>query len=257
MNNILAKSKSLKTVLPNVKLSSDQLKIIAIIIMAIDHVGYGIVHLYLTTQGMMLDPDSFQRINKIYEIMKGIGRLAFPIFCFCLVEGFYHTHSRVQYIIRMFLFALISEIPFNLALYQKVFAPEHQDVMFSMCIGLVTLCAIDYVRNIKGLSSILMGVLIFSITCASMQVAQILLVDYKWRAILVIVVFYILHDFAPANLIAGAGAMSFEKYAPAAMILLFFYDASRKPSKHLKYFFYLFYPAHLLLIYLIGRSLGL
>ena len=240
-----------------IRFSSDFLKLLAIIMMAIDHAGYGLLYLYLTTTGLSLSPDEFNRLDSLYDVMNGVGRLAFPIFMFFIVEGFFHTGSRLKYALRLFLFGLLSEIPFNLALYQKVLAPEHQNVMFSLCLSLLTIWAIDYIRKVPGLSDILTLILICCLTCASMQLSQILLLDYKWHAILLVVVLYLLHDFAPVNLLAGGAVMSFEKYAPVSFLLLYLYDETIKPNKKLKYFFYIFYPAHLLLIYLIGCLLGL
>ena len=95
------------------------LKMIAITTMLIDHVG------------AVLLPQ--------YPILRIIGRIAFPIFCFLLVEGFMHTHDVIRYMTRIGLFALISEIPFDLLFYGRILDGTHQNVFFTLFIGLVML----------------------------------------------------------------------------------------------------------------------
>ena len=89
------------TAKPYAVLSSSVLKIIAIVTMFIDHIGYAIVYW------------SDQKIP-YYQLCRDIGRIAFPLYCFMLVEGFYHTRSRPRYAGNMLAFAILSEIPFNL-----------------------------------------------------------------------------------------------------------------------------------------------
>ena len=100
-------------------LNSFWLKMIAITTMLIDHVG------------AVLLPQ--------YPILRIIGRIAFPIFCFLLVEGFMHTHDVIRYMTRIGLFALISEIPFDLLFYGRILDGTHQNVFFTLFIGLVML----------------------------------------------------------------------------------------------------------------------
>ena len=99
---------------PSVDLSRYQrmdgtvLKLIACLSMFIDHLGA------VCFSGMMG--------------FRIIGRLAFPIYCFLLVEGAVHTHDMKKYILRMGIFALISEVPFDLAFYHRLVYTEHQNV---------------------------------------------------------------------------------------------------------------------------------
>ena len=93
-------------------ITSDCLKWIAVITMVIDHIGAAI----LEKTYFFLSAD----IQKADFLFRKIGRLSFPIFCFLLVEGFYHTRSRKKYLVNILLFAVISEIPFEAAFFDRL-----------------------------------------------------------------------------------------------------------------------------------------
>ena len=126
-------------------ISGSTLKIIAIITMLIDHIGAGVLGRLLVVRGMneaadlnaWIDANSTLVIT--YQMMRFVGRLAFPIFCFLLVEGFLHTRSAAKYAFRMLLFAVVSEIPFDLALKGAWYYPEKQNVYVTLLIGLLVL----------------------------------------------------------------------------------------------------------------------
>ena len=101
-------------------LNSFTLKIIAIITMIIDHIGY--VFLPVGTA--------------YYDIARAIGRISFPIFCFLIVQGFFHTRSHINYLIRLLIFALLSEIPFDLAFHKTLFYWNSQNVFITLALGL-------------------------------------------------------------------------------------------------------------------------
>ena len=107
------------------------LKILAILAMLLDHIAA--VFLSSTTMP--------------YVLMRGFGRIAFPIFCFLVVEGYYHTRDVKKYMIRLAGFALVSEIPFDICFYQKPFYWQHQNVFFTLALGLITIYAIDEVKK--------------------------------------------------------------------------------------------------------------
>ena len=99
------------------RISQEGLKLIACLTMLIDHIGYAIVYpMYLRAQvtGGLELTENAQLLYTLYLVMKSIGRLSFPIFCFLLVEGVRHTRSRKKYGLRLLFAALLSEIPFNL-----------------------------------------------------------------------------------------------------------------------------------------------
>ena len=114
-------------------ISSAVLKNIAVVTMLIDHIGAVIMTRLLIRNGLyeaMVNQETYTawmgQNSGMYGIcmaMRIIGRLAFPIYCFLLVEGFQKTHNVKKYLGRMFLFALISEVPFDLAFSGKAWYP--------------------------------------------------------------------------------------------------------------------------------------
>ena len=240
-----------------IRFSADSLKLIAIIIMFVDHAAYGLLHLYLQNNAFTIDPNLYTKYNNVYNGMRDFGRIAFPIFAFFLVEGFFHTRNVYKYALRLGIFAVISEIPFDLGLYQQIGYDNHQNVMMTLFIGLVTMIILDYIKKLPGYSDILRAILYICVSIAAMDIGQLTHCDYRWKGIMVIIVLYFAHQYNPFRLIAGSAAICWEKFAPIAFLLLFFYDESKKPSRKLKYVFYLFYPVHLIIIYIIGTCLNL
>ena len=108
-------------------LSGRQLKLIAMVSMLIDHIAVSLV----------------ARSSALYTPMRFVGRLAFPLYCLLLVEGFCHTKDRKRYLLSLLGFALISEIPFNMAVAGKIFDLEAQNVFFTLSIGLASLMMAD------------------------------------------------------------------------------------------------------------------
>lgn len=203
------------------------LKWIAMISMLVDHTG------------AVLFPQYIQ--------LRMIGRLAFPVYCFLLVEGAVHTRDIRRYEMRLLLFALVSEIPFDLAFCSEINF-RHQNVFFTLLLGLVVVE--QYQKNRNKLSS-------FLIFVAVMLLAEFLNTDYGAVGIVFILLFYLLHQytlgkqaaFAAVNfLMYQGGVQAFAGFAAIPMLL---YNGKRGPS--LKYLFYAFYPLHLLAIYFICK----
>ena len=140
-------------------ISGSTLKIIAIVTMLIDHIGASVLGRLLQTHGInelnVADISALTQWmsdNSVlfwsYTIMRMIGRVAFPIFCFLLIQGFLHTHDVKKYAARLFAFALISELPFDLAFKGKIDF-SYQNVFFTLFIGLMTMIPLD--RGAYGL----------------------------------------------------------------------------------------------------------
>ncbi len=121
-------------------LNGFQLKMLAILLMLIDHIG----HVFQTPL----------QLAGVYEYFRIAGRLEFPIFCFLLVEGFVYTHSRGKYALRLGLFCLISEPCFDLAFYKTWYYPDKQNVFFTLLIGFCLMWILELIwsfgRKVSG-----------------------------------------------------------------------------------------------------------
>lgn len=212
-------------------LNSFTLKIIAIICMVIDHVGYIF----------------FPKIL----LFRAIGRIAFPIFCFLIVEGFFHTRSHLNYLIRLTVFAVLSEIPFDLALHQTPVDWQYQNVFFTLALGLIAIFCLEEM-NAKR---------IFWIPLALTWLAAYLSnCDYSIGGVLLICMFYVTREtpwvrFILCALILYVFFNAFELYGLIAIIPITLYNGKRGPST--KMIFYWFYPVHLLLLYGIACYLNI
>ena len=209
------------------------LKYIAMLTMLIDHIGAtGLIFLSVGA-GMS---------TRLYFISRMIGRIAFPIYVFLLVEGFVHTKNIKKYIIRLALFAIISEVPYDLAFYNTVFEIYHQNVMWELLICIIMLCCI---RKYPDFSIIFVGVSCFT--------AWLLRFDYEFIGPLAVACIYLFRDRILYRNVATAIIFAFEPTAFFSLIPINMY--SGKKGKDLKYLFYLFYPVHLLILFFLINML--
>lgn len=299
------------------------LKIIAITVMFIDHFAAIILANYMISGKWATGPFTYQTLYNIYMAMRVIGRLGFPIFCFLLVEGFMHTHNVWKYLRNLAIFALISEIPFNLAFGDALFTFEYQNVFFTLLFGLLGLIGISYAMRreswhivfrilsypayfltglvtvfyvskwlsaydtqtaalLSDVNTYLLGgvvaeiMILFSIRKMSFNekasvgyslysamfaviVAELMHTDYSGSGVLVILAMYyfryskpIFRGFVGCLILTLMQAI--EASAFFILIPLGFYNGKRGIS--LKYFFYAFYPAHILILYFISVLMG-
>ncbi len=249
-------------------INGSTLKLIAIIVMLIDHVGAVIVErMIVQINGGGIWVNGLGNTNVQPELMKlivcdvtlrSIGRLAFPIFCFLLIEGFLHTRNVCKYACRLFVFALISEIPFNLAISGKVFTFAYQNVFFTLLIGLFVMIAYSYIDKIQKSNvwkKILRMVFYLLSFAAGMVLAELLNTDYAATGVFGIMMLYIFRRWKATQMIAGCLSFSWEVTAPLAFLPIFFYNGKR--GLRLKYAFYIFYPLHLSILYLIAYAMGI
>lgn len=234
-------------------LTGSALKWIAILAMLIDHIGAFLIEPYLSQKGIpgglffggLAKSSPYYGIFQINLILRLIGRLAFPIFTFLLVEGFLHTRNIKRYIVQMGIFALISEIPFDLANSSLMMENTYQNVFFTLFIGLLVITIFDKIHkknNIRWL-----------IPIVGMIISEILRTDYSSMGIIIIFIFYYFHDdFKLRNLFNGL-MFSLQITAIFALIPIQLYNGKR--GKQNKFFFYIFYPAHLILLFLIRNYL--
>ena len=147
-------------------LTLSSLKWIALITMLIDHIAATMMPYYNIVQELT-------NINMaiVYAVMRGIGRLSFPIFCFCIVEGFVHTRNVKKYLIRLFIFALITEPIYDLAFLGRALYLDYQNVLWTFFIAMLMLMAVK-----KYSQSILLKVIIILIFAL---IAWLLKTDYS------------------------------------------------------------------------------
>ncbi len=226
-------------------ISGSTLKLIAIITMFIDHAGATVILAITRHPAIIADPARLALWRHIYSISRSVGRLAFPIFCFLLVEGFLHTHDIWKYAQRLFLFALISEIPFDIALKTGWYDPGKQNVYFTLLIGLLVLIGIRWITD-NDSRNLFLAVIPIAI---GMYVALKIDTDYNYKGVFLIAVLYLMRHSRLYQCLGGAAAISWELPAPLAFIPVYLYNGKR--GLKLKYIFYWFYPVHLMLLYVL------
>jgi len=217
--------------------SGSALKLIAVISMLIDHIGYTLCH----TAPFFTAP-LFSVLGKtvtVYYILRRIGRLAFPIYCFLIGEGFAHTRNQTKYLLRLLIFAVISEIPYNLMISGRILCPEHQNVFFTLFLGALS---IYFLENIKR--SLQKAILMLAV----LAVSVVLKADYGAAGMVAILLLYVLRSHPLVQAIAGYPLFSGGIFSFAAFVPINLYNGKRGfiKSPILKYAFYLFYPLHML-----------
>lgn len=237
-------------------ITGSTLKIIAIVSMLIDHIA-AVISLSDSVAVHIL---SNRRLYLIFFSMRLIGRIAFPIFCFLLVEGFLHTHNVKKYAMRLFVFCILSEIPFDLAFQNQLVNWNSQNVFFTLFIGLLVLIGFHSIDTQKEQSQhnkfyvMLYSYPIFFkiiLVVLGITIATFLKTDYAGFGVFLIVLLYLYRFNRKNQMILGAIATAWELTAPISFLLLYFYNGKRGLS--LKYIFYFFYPVHLILLYIIIR----
>ena len=248
------------------------LKLIAIVTMLIDHIGAAVLETYLTKEGagklISLEnmnygdyPAGIVAMVFCDYVLRLIGRIGFPLFCFLLIEGFYHTKSRLKYAIRLAGFALISEVPFDLAFNNAVLEYSHQNVFFTLLLGLLSLWANEWFHEHFGGKNkwyLLFGdLLILSI---AIVLSVLLRNDYTICGVTAIYLMNIYRQRKESyTWEQGAGCvfltiwniMEFTSLLTIPMVKRY----NGQKGLNMKYVFYIFYPAHLTILYLISNYL--
>lgn len=206
-------------------LNSFQLKIIAVITMIIDHIG------------LFFFPE--------YIFFRIIGRISFPIFAFLVVEGFYHTSDILKYMIRLGGLAVLSEIPFDLLTTGRIFDLRHQNVFFTLLIGVILMYC--YEKQYSTFSRVSALFLI-------MLAGDIFRTDYGAWGVLMIFCFFIFRERMAAKFVSVAviNILVFgyiQAFAVLALLPICLYNGEK--GRSYKYFFYLIYPVHLWIIWII------
>ncbi len=216
-------------------LSQEGLKIIACVTMLLDHVGAVFFpgHLWL-------------RI---------VGRMAFPIYCFLLAEGSHYTKNPARYALRLFVGLLLAEFPFDLALYGQI-SFAHQSVMFTLLLGfLMLLC----MKKLPMWGKVLV-IIPFALA------AEWLHTDYGAMGVTTVALFALTRNLEEKRMLQSVGLVGLsalffltnfvQPLAVMAMIPISLYSGNKSTqSKTLQWMFYLFYPVHLLILWVISAVL--
>lgn len=227
-------------------LSGSELKVIAMVSMLIDHTAAYVLSRYQWAKTPFLVIGSHSL--SVYRMMRIMGRIAFPIFCFLLVEGFIHTSNRKRYGRNLLIFALISEIPWNLVHADSLFY-KGQNVFFTLFLGYAALCIIEKYKDCREKQ--LIGLLI------GLFIAILLHADYGVSGYGFIIMLYALKDNKIIRAIVGSCFLSNPYYAGIAFIPIALYNGKRGfiKGKISKYAFYAFYPVHMLVLYAVRTVL--
>lgn len=185
---------------PHWGISASALKWIALITMFLDHfcAVYLIDFFY---QGSWGDQTVFKAafnapenllISLAYTVLRFLGRIAFPLYCYMIVEGFFYTRSKWKYALRLFVLAILSEIPFDYGIYKSIFSLKSQNVFFTLLIGLAVIWGMDSVNRIEKIKNkkALIFLLEVAIAMAGFGLAYYLKSDYGFKGVIAIVLIY-------------------------------------------------------------------
>lgn len=233
-------------------LTSNMLRVIAVLLMLSDHI--------------------WATYMSLGNWMTYIGRMAFPIFAFQIAEGFVHTSNFKKYALRLLGFAVITEIPFNLFYSSRVFNPYHQNVLFTLLLGLLAIYVLDNLKKNFTKKNIGCSLLWIALICVA---ATLGFVDYGFLGMLTVVMFYVLRDFPfawlaqlvgmvlinivffeglvyPVEIFGKTFELPYQGFAVFSLIPIWLYGGRKgKSSKIMQYGFYAFYPVHMLILYLL------
>ena len=205
-----------------------------------------------------------------HDVFTCIGRLAFPIYAFMIVEGYFHTGNLRKYVKRLFLFAILSEIPFNLVMGSSLFFPLHQNALWSL---LISIGLIHWNEKVKGQQVWKRILVVLATLCIAYIGGMITFVDYHNAGIFMVLTFYFFRGkkwwhylgqllclwYINCEMIGGFGYeipllgdtyfVARQSIALLALIPIWMYGGKQGYySKTLQRIYYVFYPLHLLLL---------
>lgn len=225
--------------------SSEQIKKIAMGAMAMDHAAL------MLARNATLWRSGF--VKGLYLAMRLLGRVAFPLFAFLLAEGFFCTRDKKNYAFRLGLFALLSEIPYNLFINGHLLCPETQNTLFTLTLGLVSLIVSERLSERTGSASWVVSGLVFGI------LAEAFRLDYGFLGIVLIQLLAYFRFQPQKKLVAGCVVLYLSYWeenalggVAACLAFSFINHYNGERGKHMGYIPYLFYPVHLLIFYGLG-----
>lgn len=229
-------------------LSGAWLKLIAILSMLIDHVNKALLYPNLISNNGVLTT-----VSNIFDI---IGRIAFPLFCFLLVEGYFKTRSKKKYLLNLLIFGVISEVPFDMFTTASFFNMNWNNVMFTLALVLITIWTIDILKEkMQKFPKALWYFASFFIVLIMCIAAMYLSLDYEHHAILIGYFFYLFHNMPILAVPFGYISIYTQPWALLGFGLTLTYNGERgKQNKMLNYWFY---PVHLLILGILRLWLGI
>lgn len=223
-------------------LTTLDLKLLAVLLMVTDHIG------------VFFFPDQL--------IFRLIGRLSFPLFAWLIVNGIEHSKDRKKYFLRLLAFAVISQIPYLLAYREVIPGFMGLNIFFTLCLGFL---AVQAIRNVTPHSFSLLLVGICALTAILLDASYgaggvfCILAFYLFRKniramflsqLTIFLTSFMLPEFilpkASLNMVAVV-----QPFGALSVLFISWYNGERGPK--MQYFFYLFYPVHLVILYLLGR----
>ncbi len=240
-------------------LSGSALKWIAIVCMVVDHIAAVFVYDYY--RSTLADPTvASATVFQVYYWMRVVGRITFPIFCFELVEGAKHTHSFPKYALRLLIFALVSEVPYDLALHgDDADWTVHLNIMVTLLVALLPMWAGEVCERRVGLPWWI-GKLVAAVAMAACYwVCQNLIhPSYSGYGILLAGVMYLgkesrLAQLALASLLTYFHGNALQMWCIVGVALACVFYNGEKGHMN-KWVSYTFYPAHLLVIAIVAGT---
>lgn len=251
-------------------LSGNQIKLIAAACMLVDHFSKtSLFYIFSALKDAgRISSDCYAQLSKVpHAVLYPIGAVAFPLFCYLFVEGYLHTRSKRKYFLRLALFALITELPFDLLFFSGFaemdgtypFFWPYQNVMVTFLLAMCALFLIEQAERIshKWLSWLLQAVVALGMCSLAEFVIHC---DYEGYGIFLAILFYVLRKKRIYQVLGALAAMLIV-YNPhpismaVSMALVLLYNGQRG-ERNLKYFFYWFYPAHITGLLILNTLLG-
>lgn len=230
--------------------------------------------LHLAAMLFMLMDHLWATLLPAQDWLTCVGRLAFPVFAFMAVEGYFHTHSFKRYALRLLVLAVISEVPFDLMYGGTWFYPFHQNVIWTLLIGLLSIRIMEAVRETqkKWVYVIVVAVVLI----AGAVLGTVCMVDYYGAGVLIVFVFYLFRGRSwwcllgqaaalywinvemlgglmyPVSLFGAEFELCQQGLALLSLPLVWLYHGRQGyHSKKFQYFCYAFYPVHMLILALV------
>ena len=200
------------------------------------------------TAAMEADPD-LMMLSGWASVLQLIGGLAVPVFAFLLVEGFLHTRSFKRYFLTMLLFAIVSEVPYDLAMYGKAWYVGGQNALLTYALCLVMLYGLGVLDGKKGFVIRFCQVLLVGATVLWSMMLQC---AFGLATVLLVAIYYLWREKHGVRVLLGCAVSILYVTAPLSGYAIYNYDGQRgKIAEKYKYVFYALYPAHLVVLWAI------